>query len=107
MTEAHDSADARKVTFAASLRRKCAIRQNRSSGRKVRPTQRFGRSEMRFRLSPPGLPVFLVSLALAGAAIATLYTQVPIVGHYVSQHRFWVLAAAYALLFLGVVLDGL
>jgi hypothetical protein len=62
---------------------------------------------MRFRLSPPGLPVFLVSLALAAVAIATLYTHVPVVGHYVSAHRFWVLAAAYAALFLGVVVEGL
>lgn len=62
---------------------------------------------MRFRLSPPGFPVFFVSVALAAAAIATLYTQVPVVGHYVSAHRFWVLAAAYAALFLGVIMDGL
>ena len=51
---------------------------------------------MRFRLSPPGLPVFFVSLILAAVAIATLYTHVPVVGHYVATHRFWVLAAAYA-----------
>jgi hypothetical protein len=62
---------------------------------------------MRFRLSPPGLPVFLVSLALAAAAIVTLYTQIPFVSHLVSGRRFWVLAAAYAVLFLGVVVDGL
>ncbi len=62
---------------------------------------------MRFRLSSPGFPAFLVSLILAGVAIATLYTQVPVVGHYVATHRVWVLAAAYAVLFLGVVVDGL
>jgi hypothetical protein len=62
---------------------------------------------MRFRLSPPGLPAFLVSLILAGVAIATLYTRVPFVGHYVGAHRFWVLAAAYAALLLGVVVEGL
>ena len=62
---------------------------------------------MRFRLSPPGLPVFLVSFVLAAVAIATLYTHVPFVGHYVSSHRFWVLAAAYAVLLLGVIVDGL
>jgi hypothetical protein len=62
---------------------------------------------MRFRLSPPGLPVFLVSLALAAAAIVTLYTQIPFVSHLVSGRRFWVLAAAYAVLFLGVVVEGL
>lgn len=62
---------------------------------------------MRFRLSPPGFPIFLASLVLAGVAIATLYTHVPIVGHYVSTHRFWVLAAAYVALLLGVVVEGL
>jgi hypothetical protein len=62
---------------------------------------------MRFRLSPPGWPILLGSLVLAGLAIATLYTRVPWVGHYVSTHRFWVLAAAYAVLLLGVVLEGL
>lgn len=62
---------------------------------------------MRFRLSPPGLPVFLLSLILAGLAVATLYWRVPVVGHYVAAHRFWVLAAAYAALFLGVVMQGL
>ncbi|MGO9672941.1 MAG: hypothetical protein ACLPSF_02020 [Methylocella sp.] len=62
---------------------------------------------MRFKLSPPGLPAFLISFALAASAIATLYTRVPIIGHYVGAHRFWVLAAAYAVLFLGVVVDGL
>ncbi|MEJ0095755.1 MAG: hypothetical protein WDN46_20810 [Methylocella sp.] len=62
---------------------------------------------MRFRLTPPGLPVFFVSLVLAIAAVATLYTHVPVVGHYVSAHRFWVLVAAYVVLVLGVVMDGL
>lgn len=62
---------------------------------------------MRFRLTPPGVGVFLLSLVLAGAAIATLYTRVPIVGHYVAAHRFWVLAAAYAVLLAGVVFQGL
>ncbi len=62
---------------------------------------------MRFRLSPPGFPVFLVSVVLAGLAIATLYWRVPMVGSYVSSHRFWVLAAAYLALLLGVIVEGL
>ena len=37
----------------------------------------------------------------------TLYTQIPFVSHLVSGRRFWVLAAAYAVLFLGVVVEGL
>jgi hypothetical protein len=62
---------------------------------------------MRFRLGPPSWPILLGSLFLAGLAIATLYTRVPWVGHYVSMHRFWVLVTAYAVLLLGVVLEGL
>ncbi|WP_036264639.1 hypothetical protein [Methylocapsa aurea] len=57
---------------------------------------------MRFRLNPPSFVVFLFSLILAIVAIATLYARVPLVGHYVSSHRFWVLAAAYAALLAGV-----
>ncbi len=62
---------------------------------------------MRFRLTPPGFPAFFVSLILAIVAVATLYTHVPMVGHFVSAHRFWVLLAAYVILLLGVVMDGL
>lgn len=62
---------------------------------------------MRFRLTPPTFPVFLVSLILAILAVATLYTRVPFVGHYVSAHRFWVMVVAYVVLLVGVVLEGL
>lgn len=62
---------------------------------------------MRFRLTPPRPLIFFVSLILAAAAIATLYTHFPIAGHYIATHRFWVLAAAYAVLFAGVIFDGL
>lgn len=62
---------------------------------------------MQFRLTPPGAPIFFVSLILAVAAVATLYTRVPLVGHFVVTHRFWVMAAAYAALLAGVLLEGL
>jgi hypothetical protein len=62
---------------------------------------------MRFRLTPPGAPVFFVSLILAVAAVATLYTHVPFAGHYIGAHRFWVMAAAYAALLAGVLFEGL
>ena len=62
---------------------------------------------MHFRLTPPGAPIFFVSLILAVAAVATLYTHVPLVGHFVVTHRFWVMAAAYAALLAGVLLEGL
>jgi hypothetical protein len=44
---------------------------------------------MHFRWTPPGAPIFFVSLILAVAAVATLYTHVPLVGHFVGTHRFW------------------
>jgi hypothetical protein len=62
---------------------------------------------MRFRLTPPSPLVLFASLVLAVLSVATLYTRVPIVGHYVAVHRFWVMVAAYAVLLLGVVLEGL
>ncbi|HTV34392.1 MAG TPA: hypothetical protein VME69_15080 [Methylocella sp.] len=62
---------------------------------------------MRFRLSAPGWPVLLLSLLVAGAAVASLYTHVPLVGHYVANHRFYVMAAAYAMLLAGALFEGL
>ncbi len=62
---------------------------------------------MRRRLTPPTFPVFIVSLILAVLAIASLYLHIPFAGHYIVPHRFWVLAAAYAILLIGVVFDGL
>ncbi len=62
---------------------------------------------MQFRLTPPGAPIFFVSLVLAVAAVATHYTYVPLVGHFVVTHRFWVMAAAYAALLAGVFFEGL
>jgi hypothetical protein len=62
---------------------------------------------MHFRLTPPGHLIFIVSLILAAVSAATLYTHVPVVGHYVGTHRFWVMAAAYVLLLAGVLFDGL
>ena len=62
---------------------------------------------MHFRLTPPRILIFFVSLILAAAAVATLYMHVSIVGHYVATHRFWVMTAAYATLLAGVIFDGL
>jgi len=37
-----------------------------------------------------------------------MYTNIPAVGHYFAgPHRFWAMAIAYAILFIGVVFDGL
>ncbi len=62
---------------------------------------------MRKRLTPPTFPVFIISLILAVLAVASLYVHVPIVGHYLVGHRFWVMTAAYVVLFIGVIFDGL
>jgi hypothetical protein len=55
------------------------------------------------QLTPPRLITFIVSFILAAVAVASVYTRVPFVGHFVVGHRIWVLVAAYALLALGVV----
>lgn len=62
---------------------------------------------MRFKLTPPGALVFFVSLILAIAAVASLYTHVPVAGHFIASHRFWIVTAAYAALLAGVVFDRL
>jgi len=63
---------------------------------------------MRRRLTPPSFPVFIISVILAGLAIASMFTNIPVIGHYLAgPHRFWALAIAYAILFIGVVFDGL
>jgi ABC-type bacteriocin/lantibiotic exporter with double-glycine peptidase domain len=63
---------------------------------------------MRRRLTPPTFPVFIISVILAILAIVSMFTSVPVIGHYLAgQHRFWLMAAAYAVLFIGVVFVGL
>ncbi len=63
---------------------------------------------MRRRLTPPTFPVFIISLILAVLAVVSMFTNVPVIGHYLAgQHRFWVMGAAYLILFIGVLFDGL
>ncbi len=57
------------------------------------------------RLTPPTFPVFILSLVLALLAVASLYTTIPSIGHFVNAHRFWIMATAYAVLVIGVVFD--
>jgi hypothetical protein len=45
-----------------------------------------------------------VSLILALAAQASLYTRLPVVGTFVNAHRVGVALAAYVILMLGVLL---
>jgi hypothetical protein len=60
-----------------------------------------------FALTAPRFITFAVSLILALAALASLYTRLPIVGTFVNAHRVGVALAAYAILMLGVLLRGL
>ncbi|WP_395665399.1 hypothetical protein [Methylocella sp.] len=55
------------------------------------------------KLSPPGWPILLVSMSLAGLAVASLYWRIPFIGNHVAPNRFWALAIAYGALLAGVV----
>jgi hypothetical protein len=59
------------------------------------------------RLTPPSMPIFVISLVLAVLALVSLHFSIPHIGHYVVQYRFWFMTGAYAVLFIGVVLRGL
>ncbi|MHB8886484.1 MAG: hypothetical protein ACYC5H_15660 [Methylovirgula sp.] len=59
------------------------------------------------RLTPPTLRVFVISLVLAVLAVGSVFFSVPLIGHYLHAHRFWVVTGAYALLAGGVILRGL
>lgn len=62
---------------------------------------------MRRRLTPPTFPIFIISLILAILAIASMYTHIPFISHYItSANRIWVMTAAYVVLFIGVVFNG-
>ena len=60
-----------------------------------------------FGLTPPRFLTFIVSLILVLAAVASLYTRLPVVGTFVRSHQLWVAVAGYAILMLGVLLRGL
>jgi hypothetical protein len=55
------------------------------------------------RLKSPTPLVFLISLVLAVLAVVSMFYHIPSIGHQVQAHRFWILAAAYALLAAGVL----
>jgi hypothetical protein len=59
------------------------------------------------RLTPPSMPVFVISLVLAALALISLHFSIPSIGHFVVHYRFWMMTAAYGVLFIGVVLRGL
>jgi hypothetical protein len=57
-----------------------------------------------FAFTAPRFITFAVSLILALAALASLYTRLPVVGTFVNAHRVGVALAAYVILMLGVLL---
>ena len=59
------------------------------------------------RLTPPTIPVFLVSIVLAILAIGDQYYHVPSVHGFIAAHRFGMVVAAYAVLAIGVIFTGL
>ena len=59
------------------------------------------------KLSAPKFLVWLLALVLAALAIVSKYVAIPYVGDFVKQYDFWVMTAAYGLLFLGTLLKGL
>ncbi|MDP4021082.1 hypothetical protein Q8W71_00465 [Methylobacterium sp. NEAU 140] len=58
-------------------------------------------------LSAPRLLTFVVSAALIGLAVASLYTKIPMIGRTVVAHRQWFFIGAYVLLALGVTTRSL
>ncbi len=59
------------------------------------------------RLTPPSIPIFVLSLILAALAVASFYVNIPFIGRTVDGHRFAVLAGAYVVLALGVLFAGI
>lgn len=58
-------------------------------------------------LTAPRLLTFLVSLALIGLAVASLYMRIPTVGRFVASHRTEFFVGAWAVLALGVLVRRL
>ena len=59
------------------------------------------------KLSAPKFIIWLLALILAALAIASNYISIPVVGSFVKQNDFWVMTAAYGLMFLGTIFKGL
>jgi cadmium resistance protein CadD (predicted permease) len=59
------------------------------------------------RLTPPTYPVFLIAMVLGLLSIASRFTRIPTIGHYVAAHQYWMLAAAFLVLAAGVIFSGL
>jgi hypothetical protein len=61
------------------------------------------------RLTPPTIPIFLLSVILAVLSIGSLYTHVPVIGTYIAagHHRYWMLVVAFVIMTAGVIFRGI
>ncbi|PKM40966.1 MAG: hypothetical protein CVV04_00450 [Firmicutes bacterium HGW-Firmicutes-9] len=59
------------------------------------------------RLSAPTIIIWLLALILAALAILSKFIGIPVIGGFIKQNDFWVMTAAYGLLFLGTLFKGL
>lgn len=59
------------------------------------------------KLSRPTKFVWVLALILAALAIISRFASIPVIGGFISSNDFWVMTAAYGLLFLGTLLRGL
>ena len=59
------------------------------------------------RLTPPTIPVFLLAIVLGVLSIASRFTHIPTIGHMVVVHQYGLLAAAFLIMAVGVILPGL
>ena len=60
-----------------------------------------------FALNAPKVVTFAISLVLIVLALLSMHTHLPVGAAFVTQHRFWIVVAAYALLAAGCLLPGL
>jgi hypothetical protein len=76
----------------------------RVDGRLRSPTVKAGRDGCEFfRTKQPHPFTFLIALLLAIVGVASTRFQI----EYVSAHAFWFVVAAYVVLALGTLIDGL
>jgi uncharacterized membrane protein len=59
------------------------------------------------KLSAPKVVIWVIALILAALAIISQFTSIPVIGSFVKQNDFWVMTAAYGLLFLGTLFKGI
>ncbi len=59
------------------------------------------------RLTPPTIPVFLISIVVAVLAVGDIYYHVPSLHGFIAAHRFGMVAVAYLILAAGVIFPGL